>query len=113
MRFDARFAWQRRAIHDDGPMECRGEEFGIGLQSDHGWRRRVETVAPELSRYRAANELSRNAVRLRNGAGHGFPLRHRADAMKVSVESGSSVMRGDEEITERWEYRDEPLQPAW
>ncbi len=36
---------------------------------------------------------------------HSFPMRHCADAMNVSGESGASVMWGDQEISERREDR--------
>lgn len=39
-------------------------------------------------------------------------MRYCADAVNVSGQGGSFVMRGDEEISERREDRDEPLQAA-
>lgn len=41
-----------------------------------------------------------------------FPMRYCADAVNVTGQGGSFVMRGDEEISDRREDRNEPLQAA-
>lgn len=66
----------------------------------------------ELSRYRAVIELARGSQRSGNRARHGFPMRYCTDAVNVNAQGRSSMMRGDEEISERREDRDEPLQAA-
>jgi hypothetical protein len=55
-------------------------------------------------------DLCRSSLRSGSGGGHGLPMRHCADAINVSGKSGSSVMWGDDEISERREDRDETLQ---
>ena len=52
---------------------------------------------------------AQGSLRSGNCARHGFPMRYCANAVNVSGQGGSFVMRGDEEISERREDRDEPL----
>lgn len=47
-----------------------------------------------------------------NGTGHDFPMRHGADTMNASGESGASVTWGDEEISDGGEDCYETLQPS-